>query len=57
MTWIIPYAFASFYPASYLLGHDIGMLAWASPIVAGSLLFLAYQVWHFGLRHYAGTGS
>ena len=27
LTWMIPYGFASFYPASYLLGRDVGALA------------------------------
>lgn len=57
MTWLIPYGFASFYPASYLLGKDVGVLAWASPVVAVILLLVAYQVWRFGLSHYSGTGS
>jgi ABC-2 type transport system permease protein len=57
LTWIIPYGFASFYPASYLLGRDVGPLAWAGPGVALLLLIVAYRVWLFGLRHYQGTGS
>jgi ABC-2 type transport system permease protein len=57
LTWLIPYGFVSFYPASYLLGRDIGVMVWLSPVVAGTFLFVAYQVWRFGLRHYSGTGS
>lgn len=57
MTWLIPYGFASFYPASYLLGHDIGLLAWAGPMIAAMLLLLSYRAWLLGLRHYTGTGS
>ncbi len=57
LTWVIPYGFASFYPASYLLGHDVGALAWLSPVVAMVLLVIAFRVWLFGLRHYSGTGS
>lgn len=58
LTWLIPYGFASFYPASYVLGRDISpVLAWAGPLVAAGLLFMAYQVWLFGLRHYGSTGS
>ena len=56
LTWLIPYGFASFYPASYLLGKDIGALAWIGPAIAAVLLLLAYRVWLFGLRHYSGTG-
>jgi ABC-2 type transport system permease protein len=57
LTWLIPYGFASFYPASYLLGHDMGWLAWLAPFVAVILVIIGYQVWKIGLRHYAGTGS
>jgi ABC-2 type transport system permease protein len=57
LTWVIPYGFASFYPASYLLGKDIGALAWLGPVVAAALLALAYAVWRFGLRYYSSTGS
>ncbi|MBN1486338.1 MAG: ABC-2 family transporter protein [Anaerolineae bacterium] len=57
MTWVIPYGLASFYPASYILGRDIGVIAWAAPPVAAVLLFIGYRVWQFGMRHYASTGS
>ncbi len=57
MTWLIPYGFASFYPANYLLGRDVGLLAWIGPVMALALLFLSYRVWLIGLRHYSGTGS
>ncbi len=57
LTWVIPYGFASFYPASYLLGRNIGPLAWLGPPIAVLLLAAAYQIWLFGLRHYSGTGS
>ncbi len=57
LTWIIPYGFVSFFPASYLLGHDVGILVWLSPLVAIVFIFVAYRIWLFGLRHYSGTGS
>ena len=58
LTWLIPYGFASFYPASYLLNRDVSpMLVWAGPIVAAILLIIGYQFWLFGLRHYSSTGS
>jgi ABC-2 type transport system permease protein len=57
LTWLIPYGFASFYPASYLVGRDVGALAWAGPLVAATLLLLGYRLWLFGLAHYQGTGS
>ena len=57
LTWLIPYGFTSFYPANYLLGKDIGALAFLGPVIAAILMFLAYRFWLFGLRHYTGTGS
>ncbi|NTU79123.1 MAG: ABC transporter permease [Chloroflexales bacterium] len=57
MTWLIPYGFASFYPASYLMGRDVGAVAWLGPPVAVALGFVAYRFWQFGLRHYVGSGS
>jgi ABC-2 type transport system permease protein len=57
LTWLIPYGLASFYPASYLIGRDIGALAWMPPIFAAVLVFAAYRFWIFGLKHYSGTGS
>lgn len=57
LTWLLPYAFASYYPASYLLGKEAGGLVWAGPLVAAAFIFLGYRVWLFGLRHYTSTGS
>lgn len=57
LTWIIPYGFVSFYPASHLLGRDAGILVWISPLVASVFIIAAYRFWLFGLRHYGSTGS
>ncbi len=57
LTWVIPYGFAAFYPASFVLGHEVGLLAWLAPFVAAVLLVIGYRVWLFGLRHYESTGS
>lgn len=58
LTLLIPYGFASFYPASYLLGRDVApALAWGAPVVAAVLMAIGLAVWHFGLRHYGSTGT
>jgi ABC-2 type transport system permease protein len=57
LTWLIPYGFASFYPATYLLGRDASLVVWLGPVVAIVLLVIGYRFWRFGLKHYAGTGS
>ena len=58
LTWLIPYGFASFYPAAFLLERGISpALAWSAPFVAALAFAIAYRVWRFGLRHYGSTGS
>jgi ABC-2 type transport system permease protein len=57
LTWLVPYGLASFYPASFLLGRQAGLLAWASLPVSAVLLLVGYRFWLFGLRHYTSTGS
>ncbi len=58
LTAIIPYGFASFYPASYLLGREQSPgLVWGAPLVAAVLMMIALGVWRFGMRHYSSTGT
>jgi ABC-2 type transport system permease protein len=57
LTWLIPFGFASFYPASHLLGRPVGLLAWMGPVVAAVFLAVAYRAWKHGLAHYTSTGS
>lgn len=58
LTVLIPYGFASFFPATYLMGRDVPMaLAWGAPLVAALLMLIALSVWRFGLRHYSSTGT
>ena len=58
LTALIPYGFASFYPATHLLGRSVPpTLAWGAPMVATVLMIIALAVWRFGLRHYSSTGT
>jgi ABC-2 type transport system permease protein len=57
LTWVVPYGFASFYPASFLLGRDIGALAWISPLIAALLLVVGYRFWLVGLGRYESPGT
>jgi ABC-2 type transport system permease protein len=57
LTWVVPYGFTSFYPASFLLGRDLGPVVWLSPLVAAALLVIGYRLWLVGLNRYEGTGS
>lgn len=57
LTWIIPYAFASFYPADYFLHKGFPMYSIMTPFVAIVLWIIALRVWKFGLSNYESTGS
>lgn len=57
LTTVIPFGFATFYPANYFLGH--GHYAWFglfSPVVALLVGYLTYLFWKFSLKHYQSTG-
>jgi ABC-2 type transport system permease protein len=53
LTFVLPYAFGSYYPVSYLLHPDLYRWAlYAVPGVTLLLMVLAYRFWQFGLKHY-----
>jgi ABC-2 type transport system permease protein len=55
---LVPIAFASYFPASYLLGKE-GFQTWKLITPISGLIFylLAYQFWKKGLSNYSSTGS
>lgn len=58
LSWIIPFAFASFYPATHFLGRDeFRNYFYLVPLVAGAFGTLAVFVWNRGVRNYRSTGS
>jgi ABC-2 type transport system permease protein len=58
LSWIIPFGFATFYPASRLLGRpEFRVYAALIPLVAAATFALAVTSWHIGLRRYSSTGS
>lgn len=58
LTWVLPLAFAGFYPAAFLL-HRPEWEAWAAlqPVVAAVSLGVGYAAFRFGLARYASTGT
>ncbi|HEX3033105.1 MAG TPA: ABC-2 family transporter protein [Bacillota bacterium] len=58
LTWVLPFAFTAFYPASLLLGkQEFVFLGWLTPLV-GVLTFTFGAAWWFmGVRRYTGAGS
>jgi len=58
LNWIIPFAFASFYPTIRFLGRtEFTKEFYLVPVVACTLACLALFVWNRGVLHYKSTGS
>lgn len=62
LTFILPFAFMNFYPASALLGKAIpegypAALPYLSPLVGVLVFALSILLWNWGLKHYKSTGS
>ncbi len=58
LSWIVPFGFAAFYPASKLLGKpDYELYFLLLPVVAGVFLAAAVLVWNRGVNNYESTGS
>lgn len=61
LTFILPYAFISFYPAQLFLGKEDHLFHSSFPYatlpVGLGLLFLAYRFWRYGINRYQGTGT
>ncbi|RME25865.1 MAG: hypothetical protein D6798_07960 [Deltaproteobacteria bacterium] len=58
LTWVVPFAFVAFFPATWYLGRT-RWLGWAAvqPVVAVAVFGLARWLWGRGLRHYRSPGS
>ena len=59
-TMVIPLACVNYLPSLVILGrvdHESALWHWASPAVGLVFLFVSFQVWHAGTRHYQSTGS
>ena len=62
LTFVVPVAFANWYPCLYLLDREdpFGMPGWfavAPPLVATLMCVVAALAWRTGVRRYTSTGS
>lgn len=58
LSWVLPFGFATFYPAANLLRpHNYGMYAWILPIITSCFLAIGIFTWRRGVRNYSSTGS
>ncbi|HMB67712.1 MAG TPA: ABC-2 family transporter protein [bacterium] len=57
LSWIVPFSFAAFYPATaFLRSDEFRLFVWLTPVVAAVSLALALFVFARGMRRYASTG-
>ncbi len=58
LSFVIPFAFASFYPTARFLHHPEFLREfWAVPVVAAVALSLSLALWNYGVARYHSTGS
>ncbi len=58
LTYILPFAFTSYYPAAYMLGIvEPGVLMLQGIITAIVFAFLSYRFWLYGLSRYESSGN
>lgn len=58
LTWILPFAFVGFYPASYFLAKQHwAFMALLTPVVGAVFFAVGMTVWNIGIRRYRGAGS
>lgn len=58
LIWIAPFAFTSFFPATFLLGKEMYYpFVFLMPVVSIAFFGLAYGFWRIGLNQYQSTGS
>lgn len=58
LTWILPFAFTSYYPGRLLLGKTSSQqwMGYLTPLMALVLFMVTSLVWRHALRHYQSTG-
>ncbi len=58
LSWIIPFAFASFYPTTFFLNRrEFLNKFYLVPVIALAFGILALVTWNRGVRNYNSTGS
>lgn len=58
LTFVLPFAFVGFYPASYFLDSmEWKWYALATPLVGVICFSIGLAIWNRGIRHYSGAGS
>lgn len=58
LSWIVPYAFVAFYPATYFFSREgFEWYCYLTPLVAISWVSIMSVMWSVGVSRYSSTGS
>ena len=58
LSFVLPFAFTSYYPAAFILGNGVSAIFWAGPFIAAALcLLLTTLFWNWGLKGYQSAGG
>lgn len=57
ITWVIPFAFVAYLPASYFLGKGSPMVIGVECLIALVFWCIAYSVFNYGLKGYESAGN
>lgn len=58
LTWVLPFAFVGFYPATIIMHrYEFAGYAYLTPVIGIISFAVGYRVWVAGVRNYRGTGS
>ncbi len=58
LSWIVPFAFVAFYPATHFFNRSgYELLCYSTPAMALASVFVAWQAWQFGVGKYQSTGN
>jgi ABC-type uncharacterized transport system, permease component len=56
--FLVPYAFVSFYPATFLLGKgNFPLFAFLGPVVSIAFLVRSVRIFSFGISRYESSGN
>ncbi|MCB0317839.1 MAG: ABC-2 family transporter protein [Bdellovibrionales bacterium] len=58
LMWILPFAFAGFFPSTHFLNRNgFELYCYATPVMAVILTFIANLFWNFGVSRYSSVGN
>lgn len=58
VTYVVPFAFTGFYPASYFLGKGTAFMGIAvTCLIAFIFIIISYNIWNLGIKKYESSGN